>query len=317
MHQFFMKIILHVVFAFLVGIKAVQSQMVYPQIIVLYDSVWIYKNLALVPIKLKDSFSVSIQKQSKVLTLEQAIQQKKIKITENNFEGRENVNTLNVKNVSKETIFIANGELLKGGKQDRMIAESKLLYPNMATEFLTVFCIEKGRWDKRPKKFNYAGNANFGLQYIADSTHTQQQVWREIEKQLKQTNTVTTTEAYLQMSDSNYLLKQDYFKFFVNKLQQSDSSYVGFIAITNNEILACEVFATTQLNNAVYNRTLYKFISAVKQPANEVVYNKKEVENFANDIFSSEIQQKKFLEHHGKIFYYNNVPVHIIAYPKK
>jgi hypothetical protein len=57
------------------------------------------------------------------------MQQKKIKITENKFDGRENVNTLNIRNLSKEYILVESGDLLKGGKQDRMSAETKLIAP--------------------------------------------------------------------------------------------------------------------------------------------------------------------------------------------
>ena len=79
-----------------------------------------YKNLVLYPILGGNKFIHEAHK-SNYLSLEEALKQKKVKITEKENTGGE-VNALYIENISKDTVFIMAGEVIKGGKQDRVIA---------------------------------------------------------------------------------------------------------------------------------------------------------------------------------------------------
>ena len=55
------------------------------------------------------------------------------------------VNKLIANNVSSDTIFIMAGEVVKGGKQDRVIAQDVVIAPGEKID-LNAFCVEKNRW---------------------------------------------------------------------------------------------------------------------------------------------------------------------------
>ena len=57
--------------------------------------------------------------------------------------GGARVNTLYIQNVSNDTIYIMAGEVVKGGKQDRVLAQDMILPPNSKKVDISVFCVER------------------------------------------------------------------------------------------------------------------------------------------------------------------------------
>ena len=76
-----------------------------------------YANLRLYPIRARETFTQYFKDMGKYTTLKEAINKKKVLITEKGTGG--NVNTLLIENVSKDTVYIMSGEVVKGGQQDR------------------------------------------------------------------------------------------------------------------------------------------------------------------------------------------------------
>lgn len=294
-----------------------KAQLTFPFLQVQYDSAWICEHYQLIPIVFtpeKNSYNLLPHK---FLTLQQALSQKKLLIKENYYDGNENVNSLTIKNTTKEAILILDGELLQGGKQDRMIAETKIIYPNQEEnlELLNVFCIEKGRWSKKAKKFTSAGYASSAIRKIADSAKSQQPVWKEIEKQFQQYQLSGDTYPYLQLQKKLVTKDSSCYNYFVQKFKKSNANYAGFIAVYDTIIIATDVFANEFLTKAAFD----KIVSAYLQntyPNNNVSTQipKTKLELFANAVLGSEASQKKFIEHHGILFYNNKKPLHLTAY---
>ena len=56
------------------------------------------------------------------------------------------VNQLVLINQSKRPLLLLSGELVSGGKQDRIIAKDRIVAPGSEPLPLNVFCVENGRW---------------------------------------------------------------------------------------------------------------------------------------------------------------------------
>src|SRR6476620_6515840 len=106
-----------------------------------------YKNLRLYPIKAKAAFKEGTKQIGHYTPLKTALESRKIVITEkeNSREGAE-VNTLYVQNNSADTIYLMAGEVIQGGKQDRVIGQDMILIPKSGKKKLAVYCVEHGRW---------------------------------------------------------------------------------------------------------------------------------------------------------------------------
>ncbi len=80
-----------------------------------------------------------------LITLEEALKIKIFKVYET-----EDVNELMVENISpKYDVFIQSGDIVKGGKQDRVLAISVIIPRNSGKVSIEAFCVESDRWSGR------------------------------------------------------------------------------------------------------------------------------------------------------------------------
>lgn len=78
------------------------------------------------------------------LTLDEALQKGVVRVYETS-----NVNELEIENLAVEEVFVQTGDIVKGGKQDRVITSSLMLPPRSGRVPLASFCVEQGRWTAR------------------------------------------------------------------------------------------------------------------------------------------------------------------------
>ena len=78
------------------------------------------------------------------ITLREALEQGTVKVLETG-----NVRQLVVRNRGGREVFIQAGDIVKGGKQDRVLAVSMIVPPNSGPIPIGAFCVEQGRWARR------------------------------------------------------------------------------------------------------------------------------------------------------------------------
>lgn len=78
------------------------------------------------------------------LTLQEAIAKDAVRVIETG-----SVNQLEIENSGKEEVFVQAGDIVKGGKQDRVLTVSLLLPPGSGKIGIGAFCVEQGRWAAR------------------------------------------------------------------------------------------------------------------------------------------------------------------------
>lgn len=59
------------------------------------------------------------------------------------------VNRLSIQNTGDREVFVQAGDIVKGGRQDRVLSVSLLIPPRSARIPIGAYCVEQGRWRKR------------------------------------------------------------------------------------------------------------------------------------------------------------------------
>ena len=97
------------------------------------------------------------------------------------------VNTLVLVNNSKQPLLLLAGEIVTGGKQDRVIAKDRIVPAGGDPIDLSVFCIEPGRWVESSAVFGASSKGSVGSFMVQPSVRqqamaakNQQQVWDSV-----------------------------------------------------------------------------------------------------------------------------------------
>ncbi|HEX8314118.1 MAG TPA: DUF6569 family protein [Flavisolibacter sp.] len=187
------------------------------------QKVYTYENLRLYPVYAKEAFKGHFKNVGRYMPLTEAIQKKKVRITEKDQSGT--VNSLSVENLSQDTIIIICGDVVKGGKQDRIIETDMVLAPKSGKKNLNVYCVESGRWnDSRQQAIvsrrnnsnnspaapaaTFNGHFNKGsmsLRKVVEKEKDQGKVWAQVDKINSDNKTQTATKTYTALTHSgNY-----------------------------------------------------------------------------------------------------------------
>jgi hypothetical protein len=303
----------------ILGAKHSISQQSFPAVKVMYDSAeaWTFENLQLIPVRfVGDGGSKGFLPFDNVSSLQKAIRDKKIRINELKGSGNADVRVLEMKNTSKEAIVLQSGEILVGGKQDRIVAQTMIIPPDKQKYYVNVYCVEKGRWDRRAKSFDYLRSADMGLRRATDVQRKQHLIWESIDNQFKQSGKNSPTSAYKDLLRNQKFLDLDsqYVKFFSDKLSKTDSNFAGFVAITGGQIIGTDLYSTKEMAMEAFQNTLRSYSATAIIVGDPPEVKKEQVVNFMTPILSDNKTRNEFLKTRGRVYMYQGKIIHIVAY---
>jgi hypothetical protein len=169
------------------------------------------------------------------------------------------VNSLAIINESGKMLILMAGEMVIGGKQDRIIQKDGLIAPSKYAQSLEVFCVEHGRWSGNVSGFtpapNSAGKAGAGgyggggavadptIRGSAQSAGSQSEVWAKVEDKNRKSGVATEATTYQGTLNSakNQKDSGDYLKAMEAKFPKKAA--VGAIVSVNGHLIWADCFA--------------------------------------------------------------------------
>ncbi len=134
-----------------------------------------------------------------VVTLEEARVRGDLLITE---RDQATVPELVVENRGKAHVLLLAGEILLGGKQNRVLTEDLLLPPLSGPRAIGVYCVEQGRWSGRSREFDAKGSfAAPGLRAKVLEKADQGRVWAEVDHYARSAAAPSPTGSYQAIYD--------------------------------------------------------------------------------------------------------------------
>ncbi|MEP6583375.1 MAG: DUF6569 family protein [Ginsengibacter sp.] len=296
------------------------SQYTYKNLHVDYDEAAIAKNytyekLRLYPVYANENFKTEFRSLGKYLTLQDAIAKNKVKITEKTNGG--SVNDLTIENISADTIIIISGDIVKGGKQDRIIENDKLLKPKSGKQNLQVFCVESGRWtagvsgrssrypseDKAAEFKGYYNKGSMSLRKVVTKEKDQSKVWAKVDEINGANKTTTATKTYTALTNSADFNKKlsDYLLFFKNKFA-NEQNVIGVVIVSGNKVLGCDMFATHDLFSKQFESLLHSYATEAIINGKTAVAAPAIVKMYMDKLLNSESMQEATLKEKGNSF---------------
>lgn len=299
-------------------LSSATAQLTYATLRVDYDSAWQYKDLKIIPIRQKGGGTGPAAGTKGIVSLSQAISQGLVTVSERGTASTENVHWLRINNRSDKSIYVAGGEMIAGGRQDRMVTRDTILAPVGKDQYVPVMCVEEGRWSDKEKKFLYGNFANPHLRKVLDSGKNQVLVWQEIDKQLTRGNFKNNTLAYLSRNlDKKFIQANDeYFNFFRDKFRNTDSTIVGFVCISGNKVIGSDIFASPDLFYSQLEPLLHGYIDDAIIFGAPVSLPDGPIKQYMDRLLKDERSQEEFVRKNGKIFRQGGKVYHVNTFLK-
>jgi ARG/rhodanese/phosphatase superfamily protein len=218
-------------------------------------------------------------KDKQFLTLQEAMQQKKVIVHETS-----NVNELAVENVSGEEVFIQSGDIVKGGKQDRLITLDFVVPPRSGKMPIAAFCVEHGRWQARGREAvayfasSDAQIATKNLKLAAKYKMNQGEVWKSVGvAQGRLASSAGASVASAESPSSLQLTLEN------KKVQETSNNYtqkllpviegkrdvIGYAFAINGKVNSADIYASRELFRKLWPKLLKaSVVEALAEPAN-------------------------------------------------
>jgi hypothetical protein len=233
------------------------------------------------------------------------------------------VNRLVLVNNSKRPLILLAGEIVTGGKQDRVIGKDRIVPAESDPVDLSVFCVEPGRWVATSENFGasesmYGGVAGGKLHAPAPMAmmaqpsvrakamgdKNQNEVWAEVRKQQDAVGVevattapavsteIAHTSSYARVMENEEVKKQvdavarpieQNYQSLIRQLR--DRNAVGVVVAVNGRIIWADVFASTDLLEKYWPKLVRSYASeAVVTRAKEVEVTVNRAQAFLADM---------------------------------
>lgn len=194
------------------------------------------------------------------------------------------VNELAIVNNSDRPLVLLAGEIVTGGKQDRIVGRDRIIPAHSEPIPLGVFCVEPHRWTETSAHFGalHSSMAQPSVRSKAMAYQNQQQVWDEVAKSRAAfAAAVPAVEAGALQSSSSYAtavgneavkrqldsvaipIQQSYEKLF-NQLQAEKA--VGAVVAVHGEIIWADVFASSGLLQKYWPKLIRSYAAESLSP---------------------------------------------------
>ncbi len=161
-----------------------------------------WKNYTLFWFSSSDSKEISGSEEAELLLLDEALQEGSAMISEVSAEG--SVPELRVSNRGARSLLLLEGELLRGGKQHRVLRVTLVVAPG-EEQIIPVCCVEQGRWNQGESSFGAASFAPPSVRRKSnlsgdsfEASRAQGEVWEEVESLLYSRRVDSSTESLLE-----------------------------------------------------------------------------------------------------------------------
>lgn len=201
-----------------------------------------HENLTLFPV----IATTAPKKKVDYIVLDEGMKKKLVVVKEASEGG--DVNNLTLVNTSDRPLFLMAGEVVIGGKQDRIIGKNTIVAPK-TTEDVPVFCVEHGRWNGRKADFQSAeALAHTELRKKA-SFANQGEVWAEVSAKNAKRKVSNDTDTYRRVAKGTEVSGSiaSYEKAFAAALAARDARQIGYVVAVDGKVVAIETFGTPAL----------------------------------------------------------------------
>lgn len=208
-----------------------------------------FRGLTIFPLELRDR-----EDNGDYATLDDALRQGVLRVFDTGTIER-----VMMENVSRhQWVFVMAGEVIGGGKQNRMVREDALIAPGTRVAVPT-YCVEKGRWTGADQAGFASGKylSNYALRQRAMAGAPQAEVWDQVAGEQRRFRVESPTQDYEAVAASPAVAAElAAYRSAFDRLWRP--RIVGFVVAQGGQIVAADAFC----NPGLFNRLRHKLLDS-------------------------------------------------------
>lgn len=245
-----------------------------------------------------------------LLTLDEGLRQGSVTVTETGSvrplarghvqptAGQAQVNTLVLNNDSDRPLLLLAGEIVTGGKQDRVIGADRIVPAHTDSVDLSVFCVEPGRWVASSDNFGTMKSqmAQPSVRNSAMAEANQQMVWDKVGEARKSaaaaapaaSSAVEVTSSYAKVMEMPEVQEKvtkmagDY-DGMLRELKRVNAR--GVVVAVNGRIIWADVFSSSELLEKYWQKLVRSYAAeALASHAEGVYADEKSAQRFIDQL---------------------------------
>jgi hypothetical protein len=179
-----------------------------------------------------------------------------------------------VENLSNELdVFIQSGDIVKGGKQDRVLAVSIIIPARSGKVSIEAFCVESGRWEKRKNEdvsqFSSSNEriVSKELKLAANGARSQSEVWAKVPQAQERLGDVvgapvaaaeSRTSLQLSLENGRVASTADEYIRKLSNAIAGKNDVIGYAFAINGQINSADIY----VSNALFRKLWPKMLKA-------------------------------------------------------
>ncbi len=183
--------------------------------------------------------------------LPEALDAKTLTVSEQDSSG--SVPTLRITNSGSKPVLLVAGDVVQGGKQDRILVADVVVPAGAKDQDIAVNCVEHGRWQQGDTgaRFGYGGRGEAGLKKVVQTAKSQGKTWEAVAALNASKGRVVEASAELSPATGTYMASlrservQAQMEPAVAELTQGldgVKDVVGVVLSVGGEIVSAELF---------------------------------------------------------------------------
>ena len=224
------------------------------------------------------------------------------------YDGAQ-VNRLVLLNNSDRPLLLLAGEIVTGGKQDRVVGKDRIVPANSDPIDLSVFCVEPGRWTGTTAQFGGIGSGSHKSAYVtqmaqpsvrskAMAEKNQQEVWSEVNRSVAEMAnaapqaSVGSTSSYARVMGNDEVQKkvdavaapiERSYESVIRQLRNQNA--VGVVVAIDGEIVWADIFASTPLLEKYWPKLVRSYAAeSITRHARKGAAGVKDAQAFVDDL---------------------------------
>ena len=197
-------------------------------------------------------------------TLDDALRSGTLRIAE---LGSASVPSILVDNRGWQPVFLMAGEIIVGGKQDRVIREDAVIPARSGPTEVAVYCVEQGRWTPVAGRFEsapYAADAD--LRSRAASGAGQEAVWSHVARKSADAGVRSETQSYDDYARSPAVARE--VDEYVRRCPRPSvwrGRVIGAVFLSGDDVLGVDLFPDASLMSAMWPKLVRSYASQAIQ----------------------------------------------------